>query len=390
MSKKKLGCVIIMRPNHNNYGTSLQGFATIQFLKQHKIEFEVIRYLKKRSLIQIVSILPLYLLSGGAAELIRLFKNKLILKQQKGYFQNLRLRSQAVNQFKVKYLEPFCKYYNGYRDLVNGAENYGVIMVGSDQVWTPMSLYSKFYNLLFVKTSIPTFSYASSFGVSKIPFYQLKETKGYLEKLNLIGVREVQGKNIVESLTKKSAQVVLDPTMLLSQSEWSNLIPLNAKGFNQPYIFCYILGNSKETRKAINTLKMKTGLKVVYLRHIDVYNADDEHMGDFSPYDVSPLDFVNLIRNATYVCTDSFHGTVFSIIFQKKFTVFYRHKQNSSQSTNSRIDNLVDMFNLRDRFYNGDILSIENEIDYNSIIRQVDEERKKSIAFFMSGINLEQ
>lgn len=144
---------------------------------------------------------------------------------------------------------------------------------------------------------------------------------------------------------------------------------------------CYFLGTNQEAREAVNNLKDQTGYKVVTIRHMDEFVPSDDVFGDEAPYNVSPNDFIKYISEASYICTDSFHCTVFSIIFQRKFLTFYRFKKHSLTSRNSRIDSLLEYFDLSDRLYNGDICSIKNNIDYNDVNRKLSILREESIIF---------
>ena len=262
-------------------------------------------------------------------------------------------------------------------------------MVGSDQVWGPFSLYAKFYNLLFVDDRIPKFSYASSFGVSNIHPCQKDAVAHYLNRINRIGVREQRGKEIVKELTGRDAEVVLDPTLLLSQGEWARNIDESRCKVGEPYILCYVLGERKDIRGVIKELGEKTGLKIVNLPHIDNYHAMDNSLGDINLYDVGPFDFIRLIRDADYVVTDSFHGSVFSILFHKKFITFYRQDPKAKGSTHSRIDSLFSIFNIKDRIYKTDIYdSIQKEIDYDYVDGKLEEMRKDSITFLTDSLAL--
>ena len=145
---------------------------------------------------------------------------KRILQKYPQYAEGIRLRTEAVNKYKEKKLIPLFHEYVGYDALHEGSKNYSAVVVGSDQVWTPMSLPNKFFNLLFVDDSVPKIAYASSFGVSEIPQFQKKATGKYLNRFAYIGVREQRGKEIVDSLSHQTAQVVADPTLLLSREEW--------------------------------------------------------------------------------------------------------------------------------------------------------------------------
>ncbi len=387
---RKVGAVIIMHPNHNNYGTSLQGFATIKILEKLGYSFKIIRYSKKRVLKEIIATFPGLIRSGALKILMTQLLKRLDKKIHKEYASNVAIRTQVVNAFKAKYFDSISDYYTRYVDLQKGAYNYDVIFVGSDQVWGPLSLYSRFYNLLFVDKSIPTFSYASSFGVSKVFPWQIKETKKYLDKIDLIGVREKNGKEIVDSISKNKAQVVADPTMLLSLKEWTEYAAESNAVIKEPYILSYVLGSRKDVRDEIMKLGVATGLKILSFRHLDWYEPQDVNFGDIPVFNADPLDFIKLLSNAEYICTDSFHGTIFSIIFHKKFLTFYRQLPNKTTSTHSRIDSLLELFNLKNRLsLNFDAYQqIIQEIDYEDVDDKLIKFRDNSIEFMKNGLKI--
>ena len=128
------------------------------------------------------------------------------------------------------------------------------------------------------------------------------------------------------------------------------------------------MGKNIEHRKFAERLKAKTGCKIVSLNHADEYVKYSDKFADETPYDVGPKEFLNLIRNAEYICTDSFHGTVFSLINNKKFFTFERYSsKNGKISTNSRIYSLLGIMNLQNRVLKGneDIEKVLNyEIDF--------------------------
>lgn len=390
-SKRKVGAVIIMRPNHNNYGTALQGYASIQVLKKLEYPFRIIRYNKKGGYLRKIKNLPGLLRTGALSEFLRRRKKQKFLKENETYAKQIKTRNLVVNEFKNTYFEPYCDYYDTYKDLEKGANNYDVIFVGSDQVWGPLSLYSGFYNLLFVDKSIPHFSYASSFGKGMIFDWQRKKTAEYLNRLNRIGVREIRGQEIVKELTGRDAEVVADPTMLLSRNDWDEVISKSNKKIGEPYILSYVLGHNETTRKTITELGRNLNLKVVSFPHMDNYEPFDCQFGDIQLFDADCLDFVNLIKNADYVCTDSFHCAVFSIIFHKKFLSFYRHSQSDKMSSNSRIDSLLSIFGLKERLFKSDLNAenaIDAEIDYERVDLILNDLRDKSMDFFKSCLEM--
>lgn len=201
---KKIGCVIAYRKNHNNYGTSLQAYAMLTKICQLGYDVEVINYIKRLGIVQKVK----YVYNAWrCGELKYVLRDSVIEKNKRkhpGYAEGLKLRTNAVNAYKAKKLEPLFHNYIGYKELNKGSKNYDVVVVGSDQVWTPLSLPNKFFNLLFVDDSVRKVAYASSFGVGKIPDFQKKATGLFLDRFHMIGVRELKGKELVELLDRKS------------------------------------------------------------------------------------------------------------------------------------------------------------------------------------------
>ena len=386
MSRKKIGCVIAYTEGHNNYGTSLQGYAMLKKIQQLGYEVEVIQYTKRLSAWQKMKFVVNALRAGDWKNIKHRLTSKQILKKYPAYAASVAERTKAVDAYKQKRLMPLFHEYIGYDALHKGSLNYAAVVVGSDQVWTPMSLPNKFFNLLFVDDSVRKVAYASSFGVSEIPSFQRKATGAYLDRFYKIGVREQRGKEIVEELSHQKATVVADPTMLLNREEWEQEIANAYTATNEPYIFCYFLGTNQVARKAANELKTKTGYKIITIRHMDEYVPGDELFGDEAPYAVDPNDFVRYISGASYVCTDSFHCTVFSILFHRQFMTFYRFAKGSKTGRNSRINSLFNLLELQDRLYTGDISFISKNIDYDKVEKRLENLRKNSIEFLKDSL----
>ena len=379
---KRIGCVIAYTRGHNNYGTSLQGYAMLKKIQQLGYEVEVINYVKHLSLWGKIKFVINAIRAGEWKNILKRITIKRTLKRYPHYAEGVAERTKAVDIYKAKKLLPLFHDYIGYDALHKGSLNYAVIVVGSDQVWTPMSLPNKFFNLLFVDDSVHKVAYASSFGVSEIPTFQRKETGAYLDRFYRIGVREQRGKEIVEELSHQKATVVADPTLLLSREEWEKEITDAKVDTIESYIFCYFLGSNQEARKAVLQLKAQTGLKIVTVRHMDEYIPEDETFGDEAPYNVDPNDFVKYISKATYVCTDSFHCTVFSIIFHRQFMTFYRFSTVCKTGRNSRIDSLFSVLNIdRNHIYSGDVCLIDAVIDWETVDRNLFSLRNASLNF---------
>ncbi len=391
---KKIGCVIAYKKNHTNYGTSLQGYAMLKKIQQLGYDVEVINYIKHLSLVQKMAYVVNMIRCGELKTFLVRRKAYKLTKRLPEYGANINKRILSVETYKKKKLLPLFKDYIGFQAVSEGSKNYDTVIVGSDQVWSPLSLPNKFFNLLFVDDSVRKVAYASSFGVSVIPSFQQKATGAYLDRFYKIGVREQKGKEIVDSLSHQIAQVVADPTLLLSRKEWSEEIdttPNYDVNTDVPYIFCYFLGTNQEARCAANKLKIKTGYKIITIRHMDEYVPKDEAFGDEAPYNVDPNDFVRLISKAAYVCTDSFHCTVFSIIFHRQFMTFYRFAQGAVTGRNSRIDSLFNVLGIsKSHIYTeGDIVAqINSEIDWNIIDENLHHLRIESTSFLKNALKL--
>ena len=383
---KKIGCVIAYRKNHTNYGTSLVGYALLKKIQQLGYDVEVINYVKRLSFADKVRYAVNAIRCGEWKRLCELsdFRRG---TDNPSYKEGQETRIKAVEKYKAEKLYGLFRNYTGLHALQEGSGNYNTIVVGSDQVWTPLSLPNKFFNLLFANDSVRKVAYASSFGVSEIPAFQHKATGAYLDRFYRIGVREQRGKEIVESLSHQKAAVVADPTLLLNGKEWLEEVRNSRVEETGPYIFCYFLGTNREARKAANELKARTGYKIVTIRHMDEYVPEDENFGDEAPYDVNPNDFVKYISNAAYVCTDSFHCSAFSIQFHRRFMTFYRFAVGSRTGRNSRIDSLFSTLGIgREHIFNGDITQIDSPINWNAVDEKLESLRKYSIGFLQSAL----
>ena len=214
--------------------------------------------------------------------------------------------------------------------------------------------------------------------------------KKFLERINYISVREKNACKLVEDLSSRKAELVCDPTLLLDKNEWME-IQQEPPIIEGNYILCYFLGKNIEHRKFAERLKEKTGYKIVSLNHSDEYVKYSDKFADETPYDIGPGEFVNLIRNAKYVCTDSFHGTVFSLINQVEFFTFERFSsKNSKVSTNSRIYSLLELVNLKDRLLKGNenVEEIFNKkINFGEVNQKIEKFRESSRNFLKNALS---
>lgn len=356
----------------------------IKKLRQLGFELEVINYIKQFSLMDKIKWAINFYRCGGGSLIRKRFKKNV----SKDYLENLAIRTKAVERYKNEKIRPFFKDYLGFLALHEGSKKYDAVVVGSDQVWLPVSLPSKFFNLLFVDDQVRKVSYASSFGVQEIPDFQKKATGEYLDRFYRIGVREERGKEIVDSLSKNKAQVVADPTMLLTREEWETEIANTEINDNEPYIFCYLISENEDARAKATELAKQKELKIICIRHLEKYRPIDDTYGNEAPYNVGPNEFVKYIRNAEYVVTDSFHATVFSHIFHKKFLTFYRSILGKN-AKNSRIDSLFSVLgsNKKHLYSIGGLNGIDADIDWIKVDRNLTNLRENSVIFLKEALD---
>ena len=369
----KIGLVSVHNPN---YGSMLQTYALHTYIDEIGADNEIILYTKKNDLRQIRRLMNIQLVLMKGRVLYRdmfcRFFHPDIAKQ-------LSLRMSKFEDFKNKHFK-FSRNHIGWKDLLTTNQDYDTFIIGSDQVWNPINIGTDFFNLLFTEDKKYRISYASSFGVSCIPNSQIKKTKQYLERIQCLSTREKTGVEIIKDLTGRDAELVCDPTLLVSKNLWDKL--KGEKRFiNEKYIFCYFLGNNPEHRDFANRFKAKTGYKLVALQHLDELILSDVNFADIKPFDVGPAEFVNLISNAEFVLTDSFHGTIFSLLYHKRFFTFSRFESSSKGSTNSRVISLLEMMGVKEHHIKAtqaidDCLNVE--ADFDLIDKKIDIFRQKS------------
>ena len=310
-------------------------------------------------------------------------------KTNKEYATKLQSRDNLFSQFAQERFRLSPKY-NSKAELGKNADKYSTFIVGSDQLWLPSNITADYYSLNFIPddTDMRKVAYATSFGVAQLPAKQAKMARKFLPRFDSIMVREESGKKLVKQLINRDVSVVCDPTFLFRAEEWNTIIPQKCR-INEPYILCYFLGNNPKQRSWAKELAQTTHLKIVQLPNLDEYIKSDEGFADYPLYDVDPLEFVSLIREAQFVLTDSFHCTSLSALFQKIFFCFRRYQNDSSVSTNGRLYSLLSNLNLSDRMLSAKESvkhCLQLQIDYPTVNSRIEQMRLYSIELLKKSI----
>lgn len=373
---------------HHNYGSMLQAYATEMIMQQMGLPFQTIackapiNYMQENKILYIIKKLMI------ADWKMRLGKMKIerAKKENPMFAKNWEIRNKAFEQFAETFfhVSPYCK---NREELTKMAENYSAFLVGSDQLWRTDSVEHGYYTLEWVPDHIRKIAYSTSIGVKEVPWFQVEKNKRFMNRFDHIALREQSACDLVYKLTGRKVPVVLDPTLLFTGDQWLEIQqqePLT----NGKYIFCYLLGDNPSQREFIKQVKEKTGYKIVALQQLDDYIPSDEGFADEAPY-VGPREFLNYIRNAEYVFTDSFHCSVFSILYKKNFFTFSRFAEGAKQSTNTRIDNLLHITGLEERRMTKD-KTVDGVINYNGSFDGVDARlnayRKSSMEYLYKAL----
>lgn len=287
---------------------------------------------------------------------------------------------------RYNYFDNFNKRINFSKrpiSIYSNLNKFDYVIVGSDQVWNPNIGRLRDLDLLMNVNPNKRISYAASFGVSKLDLdnnYQEK-IKGELLKFKNISVREESGKEIIFNLIGRTdTQVVLDPTMLLLANDWEKVIkiPEQINSIKEKkYILNYFLGDLLENNmKKIQMFADENDCEIINL--LDVNSIF---------YNCGPSEFLYLIKNAYLICTDSFHSSVFSILFHKPFLVFER--KDAHINMGSRISSLLNKFNLNSNYFDGTVNKKIFNTDYSNVDKKLEDERKKSIDFLIRALEIQ-
>lgn len=381
---KKIGLVLAYKGV--NYGMLLQAFATQRMIEKMGYDTEIIDYTRIGfKHIRFTPYLPIYFVS-------EVLKNKQKKKNQpvldEIHKKNIADRKSVSNKFIEDKLLHRVKI-NGVEELEKYVQSeFGGVLIGSDQIWPPDAAFGNFTTLRFAPDDMNKVSYATSLGVSKYPFWCKSSAKNFMKRINHISVREEQGKEIINGFLDKDVKVVCDPTYLFSKEEWQELIP-DEKIIDGDYVLCYFLGDTREHKMLAKEYCKKHGVKLVSILSTESSSDIDVSYADKVVTGLGPDGFINLIRHAKAVMTDSFHGLAFSVINNKEFYVFYRTVVGSKNSRNSRIDNILNMWGLQSRLVlnDADVDDFDlTPIDYVRVNALVEKKRAFSMDYLTKAL----
>lgn len=301
---------------HSNYGAVLQAYALQKYLKNtfevdvKVVDFTTDAHLKSDRLIKS---------TGGIIERIVISLSNIL------HSSELKRRIRRTISFKEKYYDQ-TKRYVSVVDLINNNPSADIYITGSDQVFNPNSIYMPVYYLGFKKGNGIKVAYAPSFGISNFTPDVTEKIQPYIDDFDFISCRETVGADYLSSIVGRKVPVVCDPTLLLTLEEWGEIA--KQPSISQKYILVYEINGGDKIIKLAKKISIETGLPIICITSKTYKNYKVLKQ----VYDAGPAEFVGWFKDADYVVTDSFHGTIFSWIFRKMFFYFLAYEATSSRA----------------------------------------------------------
>ena len=342
----------------NNYGNKLQNYAAVKIFTDMGYKVDTLVFDPKKSITKT--------------------RIKRIINKLSGCrLSDRQYKSDRINNFYLfdkKYLNVHYMQLDSRR-----LNSYTYFAIGSDQVWNPTWLSSNRKDAYFLTFAKPEqkVCMAPSIGLDELPDEWSSYFKEQLMTFPYLSVREESGAKIIKKLTGRDAEVVIDPTLMINASDWRKTAKkAEARKDGKPYILKYFLGDQDESNiKYINSIALKNNLEI----HELLNNKDKK------TYTAGPAEFIDLIEHAGLICTDSFHATVFSILFDKPFLVFDR--KGKYENMGSRITGLLKMLGLEERLPGAVTENRVFEHNYNKAYKCLEAERKRAHNFLERSIN---
>lgn len=353
---KKINTATVTWISWNNYGSLLQAFALQQILSKLGVRNKILsdsRYaIPKLTLRQ------------------RIVKLKNIILKK-----NINPSERMFREFRERYLR--IDETASYSRL---NKRYDIFLCGSDQIWSPYLKYEPFYYLhYFSKKKI---AYAPSIGTCNFSEDYVNTILDDLRKFAHLSARESKSASKLSFMSGLPIAEVLDPTLLLEPSEWQKLlVPLDD---TQRYILCYFLTPNQWYMDYVLKFATKHNLPV------KIFNTHERYSDYAETVPAGPKEFLSYVNSAKIIFTDSYHASIFSVLFRKKFFVFKRFEDDGDLDQNERIYNLFNHIGLQPYFVGKkDISRIEclPEIDFCRVEKKLSELRSKSIQFLNNAIN---
>ncbi|GHU81647.1 hypothetical protein AGMMS50284_1970 [Clostridia bacterium] len=382
----KKAAIITMYHHNYNYGGQLQAYALQQAVETFGVKCEVIDCEPKTFKTKVHRFYKL-----GIAGTIKKYSNKtkLLLKKKHNpkFNADITKRYKRLDDFSAFIPHtPFCTP-STIKEVAKGYEYY---ITGSDQVWNP-TWWNNTYFLDFAPADKKRIAYAASLGNPNLNKKDEAYMSGMLNKFAAVSVRELGAKDLIKTFWQGNVESVLDPTLLFNTDFW-NKIAIEPE-LKEPYVFVYMPHSCPNDREKILLFCKNNNLRMVSTKHLQYeYKEDDEKYKDITVDDMGPKEWIGYIKNAKYVFTNSFHGTAFSLIYNKNFWAFDDVPRATNMPTGfMRLDSLLMQVDLTNRLCQTANCPSEEKlkdpIDYLQANIKLKNRREESFKFLQNALN---
>lgn len=349
-----------------NYGSALQTYALKTLLESNSYSVNIINFIYKLDF-----------------EQYKLFRVRHYIKRPYKFLWDIifynknKIRKINFELFAKRYFDLSQKKYFNYKDMKELNDKFDTFICGSDQIWNLDCTkgVEPAYFLKFANKDKLKIAYAPSLAHVKFARNYNADLKEAIKDLDYISVREESTLPLIQPLTEKKVNVVLDPTLLLDKKDYELII--NQDKNESEYIFVYMLEYSAELVKYCNEFSNKKRIKVIYISNNKISGIKGKNA-----FGIGPDKFLKYIKEAKYIITNSFHATVFSIIFNKKFVTF------TTKRSSSRMVDLLDKLGISERIYN-EKFNIDKDIDYDIVQKNLIDMRKSSLEYLRKALKRE-
>lgn len=373
---KKVGIITIH--NSPNYGASLQSYALYKYIEQAGYDCEVID-LHRPCYDDFVPSKKYVPYRESKLKKLKQVLKKIIRRKDKFYSERAKIKFDAFNT-QIKMSKPYC----GIDELYANPPRYDIYISGSDQLWNPAQPYClEPYFLTFAPRGSKKLAYATSIGITELADKEKSDFRNWLSSYDAISVRERQAKILLESFIGREVKQVLDPTFLLDIDYWKSLAVY--PDLKQPYFLLFTLSYQPVILEYALRLSREAGIRLISLGQLQ----PDAKNGEYKTVkDAGPKEFIGYLANADMVITDSFHGTVFSIIMGSKNFYTYIAPGNKR---GSRITDLLTLFGLKSHLLDTRLNCSYSELEKNKINREellavIAKEQTDSRSFLLDNI----
>lgn len=350
--------------SEDNYGQLLQCYALQKYLREQGYDAYLIRYDPRRDY------------KSDKLRFLNILNIKVVFYKLCNLLNNPTTTERGFEVFRRNYITATGRIYYHYSELVEDPPVADIYITGSDQVWNYPDKYKRYENLInayflnFGSPDIKRISFAASFSRKKLGFKLREFIKPLLQKFDYVSVREKEGIELCENIGYKEAKLILDPTFFIALNQY----PIADNSISDSkYIFVYLLGSKCiYPKKQIESFAAENGLSIKY-----VYSQGKNKKKN--GINASIPEWLTLIQNADYIITNSFHGIVFSILFEKKFAAL--PLISFFEDTNIRLTTLLNLLNLERNYFSSDIntcffvannwIDIKKKIEYQKNITSI-------------------